>query len=103
MFMRNNRAKNGAPQPEQTASRDASAQRSSRTLSSQPPIDNSPDDLRFAPSLSSCAAINDAHYNGGVSGSSPYETSYEKSIPHIGKGGGEAVMGQTGDRKLSNA
>jgi hypothetical protein len=104
MFMRNNRAKNGAPQPEQTAKKDASAQRSSRTLSTQPPLDGSPDDLRFPAQLSTCEKINDAHYRCGVTDDMGQFGlgNYDDKIPHIGKGGGDAVMGQTGDRKLSN-
>lgn len=101
MFMRENRKKNGAPQPEQTASRDASAQRGERRLSTNPPLDNSPDDLRFSPQMSTCAAINDAHYAGGVNGLGPYATSYEQHIPYIGKGG-QPVAADSGDRKLSN-
>jgi hypothetical protein len=101
MFMRNNRAKNGAPQPEKTASSQSSDQRSERRLSTNPSLDGSPDDLRFSPSMSSCAAINDAHYSAGVSGLGPYGTSYEQNIPYIGKGG-NAVAAGDGDRKLSN-
>lgn len=101
MFMRRNRAKNGAPQPEQTASRDSGSQRSERRLSTQPSLDGSPDDLRFSPNMSNCAAINDAHYEGGVSGTGPYGVSYEQNIPYIGKGG-NAVAADGGDRKLRN-
>lgn len=85
MFMRENRAKNGAAQPEQTASKDSAAQRAARQLS--------PNDLpteeglspMFSPDMSSPAAINSAHYAGGVSGNGPYNKSYEDKIPYIGK------------------
>ena len=99
--MRNNRAKNGAQQPEQAASRQSAEQRAERRLSTQPDLDGSPDDLRFSPSMSSCAAINDAHYAGGVNGMGPYGVSYEQNIPYIGKGG-KAVAAEDGDRKLKN-
>lgn len=102
MFMRNNRAKNGAPQPEKGAARDAGEQRGQRRLSTQPPVDGNPDDLRFQPAMSTCEAINNDHYEAGVSGMGPYGTSYEAHIPHVGKGGGPAVADESGDRKLRN-
>jgi len=84
MFMRNNRAKNGAPQPESVASGDTAGQRRARKLSPNGPLANSPDDNRFTPQMSSCAAINKAHYQGGISGDGPYGTSYEQHIPYVG-------------------
>ena len=83
MFMRNNRAKNGAPQPEAVAKRDAPSQKAARKLSPNEPIGDKGDDWRFSPDMSSCAAINDAHYNAGVKGQ-PWTSEYEKSIPFVG-------------------
>lgn len=101
MFMRNNRSKNGAVQPEQTAAKQNSEQKAERRLSTQPDVAPG-EDLRFTPSMSSCSAINDACYESGISGSK-YTTSYEQHIPYIGKNGSAAVMGGGGgDRKLSN-
>lgn len=96
MFMRNNRKKNGAPQPEETASSDTAGQRKARQLAPNGPIDQSPDDLRFTPDMSTCAAINEAHYQGGVSGAGPYGKSYEDKIPYVGErpNGGDTLKGR---------
>jgi hypothetical protein len=98
MFMRENRKKNGAPQPEATASADASKQRSSRLLAPNGDIPSPPDDWRFNPSMSTPAAINEAHYQGGISGDGPYGTSYEAKIPYVG----EIAVHNEGDRALKN-
>jgi hypothetical protein len=84
MFMRENRRKNGAPQPETTAASDAGAQKSARQLVPNFPLDGSPEDWRFSPSMSTPAQINEQHYQGGISGSGPYGTSYEPKIPSVG-------------------
>jgi len=99
-FMRRNRQINGAPQPEQTAARDAAEQRAERRLSTQPDFPGTPDDLRFTPQMSTCAAINDAHKAGGISGLGPFTTSYEQHIPYIGKGKGNAVASEDDRRAL---
>lgn len=83
MFMRNNRTKNGAPQPEETARKDTSGQKAARKLSPNEPIGDKGDDWRFSPDMSSCAAINTAHYKAGVSGNL-WTSEYEKSIPFVG-------------------
>jgi hypothetical protein len=84
MFMRKNRQKNGAPQPETIASADGASQRKARQLAPNGPVDQSPLDYRFNPDMSNCAAINDAHYEGGISGAGPYSKSYEDHIPYVG-------------------
>lgn len=98
MFMRDNRSKNGAKQPEQVAAAQAPNQRSARKLSPNGEIPSPPDDWRFNPSMSTCAAINDDHYQAGISGSGSYGTSYEAKIPSVG-----GVPAHTeGDRKLKS-
>lgn len=84
MFMRENRKKNGAPQPEQTAAQDTPKQAAARKLSPNLPVDGKADDWRFSPELSTPQQINRAHYQGGVSGAGPYATTYEQHIPFIG-------------------
>lgn len=78
MFMRENRKKNGAPQP---------AAQPAETHSGQELISNEtvPQtvDWRFNPQMSTPAAINEGHYQGGLSGSGAYGTSYEDKIPHV--------------------
>jgi hypothetical protein len=98
MFMRENRKKNGAVQPEQTASEEASKQRTARQLDPNGDIPSPPDDWRFNPSMSTPAAINEGHYQGGVSGSGPYGTSYEQKIPYVGN----LAVHTEGDRSLKS-
>lgn len=83
MFMRENRKKNGAVQPEATAAKDSSAQRGARKLAPNEPVPEKPEDWRFTPDMSSCDAINDAHYEGGLN-DGPYGKSYEEHIPFVG-------------------
>lgn len=84
MFMRENRKKNGAPQPEAVASKEAGSQRSARQLSPNDFNGLEGEDRRFAAQLSSCAAINDAHYESGISGDGPYKDTYGQHIPFVG-------------------
>jgi|ERR1700719_15116 len=98
MFMRNNRAKNGAPQPEKTLSDDAAGARSARKLDPNQPV-GSPEDWRFTPDLSTCDAINNAHVHAGVSGV-PFLTNYQGHIPFVGQ---EAEGAGSGDRKLKDS
>ncbi len=98
MFMRENRKKNGAPQPEQIAAKDAPAQRGARKLAPNEPVDQSPEDWRFTPDMSDCAKINDAHYEGGLD-DGPYGTSYEQHIPFVGQPDSMSMKG----RKLAPA
>jgi hypothetical protein len=98
MFMRANRTINKAPQPETTAASDAPKQRSAKKLSPNFDIPGPPEDWRFTPSMSSCAAINKDHYQGGVTDAGPYSVSYEQHIPHVG----EQPVHTEGDRKLGN-
>lgn len=97
MFMRANRSKNGAPQPEKTAGANAAAQKAARKLSPNEPLDGKPDDWRFNPDMESCATINDDHYEGGVGGLGPYGKSYEQHIPFVGN-----TVPSSPDRKLKN-
>lgn len=85
MFMRNNRAKNKAPQPEAVASSDRGKQASQKKLSPNPTDYGQGEDWRFQPSMSTSSQINEEHYQGGVSGSGPYGKSYEDKIPHVGE------------------
>lgn len=84
MFMRRNRAINGAVQPERTVAADAAAQRKSRKLSPNLSLDPGAEDWRFQPNLETCERINDNHYEGGVSGDGTYGVTYEQHIPHVG-------------------
>ena len=84
MFMRENRRKNGAVQPEQTASEDSSKQRSARKLAPNGPIPSSPEDWRFTPKMDTCSRINEDHYMAGLGSQHPYDADYEKEIPAIG-------------------
>jgi hypothetical protein len=80
MFMRNNRKLNGAPQPEQVASREAPDQRSQGTLIPNPTDLGSPQHRTFEPNLETEEAINRRHYRGGLDdGEWP---DYEQHIPH---------------------
>lgn len=98
MFMRNNRAKNGAVQPEKTAAADASTQRSARKLSPNGPIPSDPEDWRFNPQMSTCAQINEDHYQAGIGGRHPYDGDYESKIPSVGT----IVAHTEGDRGLKS-
>lgn len=98
MFMRENRRKNGVEQPERTAARSASGQRGAKKLSPNEPIEQG-EDWRFTPDLSTCAAINEAHYGSGVS-TNLYNTSYEASIPFVGNESVDLASTQGADRKL---
>lgn len=82
MFMRANRAKNGAPQPEAVGAASVGAQRKSRKLSPNFSLEKG-EDWRFSPSMSSCDAINDAHYHAGVS-DEPFNADYVGHIPYVG-------------------
>jgi hypothetical protein len=84
MFMRENRRKNGAPQPEQTAKADASRQRAARKLSPNSDLPSSGEDCRFTPSMGTSAQINEQHYDGGINDGGPFKVSYEQHIPSVG-------------------
>lgn len=97
MFMRENRAKNGAAQPEATAKSDAGSHSGSQELISNEAVPATID-LRFTPQMSTPAAINEGHYQGGIIGSGVYGTSYEQHIPSVSA----TPVHQEGDRKLKN-
>ncbi len=84
MFMRENRSKNGAAQPEAVARQQSSGQKGAKKLSPNPPMTEQTADWRFTPDMSSPEAINRGHYEGGISGNGPYGKSYEESIPFVG-------------------
>lgn len=84
MFMRENRAKNGAEQPETTRAKAAPKQRSARKLSPNDPLQPKAEDWRFSPNMSTCEQIDREHYRSGVDGDGPYGTSYEQHIPFVG-------------------
>ena len=96
MFMRANRSANKVEQPEVGASRDAAGQRANQKLAPNETLPTNPEDYRFTPSMSSCSAINEQHYQGGISGDGPYGTTYESHIPSVGQN----VVHTEGDRKL---
>lgn len=83
MFMRRNRALSGAPQPETTEREDRPGQAASRKLSPNFALGERAEDWRFTPDMSSPEAINDAHYEAGVS-DEPYTGEYEQHIPFVG-------------------
>jgi len=85
MFMRKNRAKNGAPQPEKIASQDSGKQRSQKKLAPNPTDYGQGEDWRFTAKWQDSGKTNEEHYQGGVSGSGPYGTSYEDKIPYVGE------------------
>ena len=84
MFMRENRKKNGAPQPEQVAASESKGQNAARKIAPNEPIGSNPEDLRFTPDMSNPAAINEDHYQGGLSGAGVYKKSYEDKILWLG-------------------
>jgi hypothetical protein len=90
MFMDHNRKVNGAYDPAPRPNTKA------RQLAANGPVDQSPDDWRFSPDMSTCGAINEAHYQGGVSGSGPYGKSYEDKIHYTGERpeGGDTLKGR---------
>jgi len=98
-FMARNRRTNGAADPAQTAKSQASEQNKQRRLSTNPPVEQQ-ESLLFTPDMSSPAAINEAHYLGGLNGNGPYGRSYEDKIPYIGKNGSDATA--PGTQKLKD-
>jgi hypothetical protein len=83
MFMRNNRAKNGVPQPETVGAAATALQRKARKLSPNLALEGNPEDWRFSVDLSTCEKINDGHYDAGIS-DEPFRTEYESKIPFVG-------------------
>ncbi len=79
MFMRNNRALNGAPQPEETASQDAADQAAQETIIPNPSDLGTPQSRTFEPNLETLDAINRRHYRGGLDDSEWPD--YESMIP----------------------
>ena len=94
MFMRENRKKNGVPDP--GAGQPAEAH-SGQELISNTNVEQTVD-WRFTPQMSTPAAINEGHYQGGISGSGPYGTSYEDKIPHVSA----MPVHEGGDRSLKS-
>lgn len=79
MFMRNNRALNGAPQPEVVEANEAPGQRAQRSLQPNPTDLGTPEERIFEPNLETLEAINRRHYRGGLDeGEWP---DYEHMIP----------------------
>lgn len=97
MFMRENRRKNGAKQPEQVAGADASQQHNARQLDPNDYPSQKSEDWRFSAKLSTPAAINDAHYHAGISSENgPYVDAYGQHIPFVGN---KAPTGQDQELK----
>lgn len=90
MFMDNNRRVNNAKDPSPAPNTKA------RQIAANGPIPGIPDSPLFTPDMSNCGAINEAHYQGGVSGSGPYGKSYEDKIPYTGERpeGGDTLKGR---------
>jgi len=84
MFMRENRRKNGAPQPESTMANDEAGQRAAHKLSENDYSGLEGADWRFTPQMSTCAAINEEHYMAGLQDSGPYRDLGESKIPFVG-------------------
>lgn len=80
MFMRNNRAKNGAPQPEEVAADAASAMRAEETLNVMVPGGlGSPQSRTFEPDLMTIEAITRRHVRGGLDEGE--WSDYESNVP----------------------
>lgn len=79
MFMRNNRALNGAEQPEQVERDDAAAQREQEMLVTNPPL-GAPQKRTFEPDLSTLDEINRRHKMGGLD-EGEWPGDYEEFIP----------------------
>ncbi len=84
MFMRRNRAINGAVQPESVAASDAAGQRKGRKLSHNEPVAAHGEDWRFQPAMESCEQINDHHYTAGLRDGGPYDRDYVDKVPFVG-------------------
>lgn len=78
-FMARNRAINGAYDPSPKPNTKA------RQIAANGPIPGTPESPLWTPDMSTCAKINEDHYQGGVSGSGPYGKSYEDKIPYTGE------------------
>jgi hypothetical protein len=78
-FMARNRKINGAYDPAPTPNSKA------RQIAANGPVPGDPSDPLFTPSMSTCEAINEAHYQGGISGAGPYSKSYEDKMPYTGE------------------
>lgn len=65
MFMQNNRAKNGAAQPEAVARADAAGQRAAESLNVNEPL-APPQQRTFEPKLPSLKSISRSHVRGGL-------------------------------------
>jgi hypothetical protein len=79
MFMRKNRALNGAPQPEEVASQESGAQRAQETLIPNPSDFGTPQNRLFEPNLGTPEDINRRHYRGGLDDANWPD--YEDKIP----------------------
>jgi len=73
--MDDNRAKNAG---------DAIPAKGSKMIAPNRPVPQDPLNYLWTPSLDTISNINEAHYQGGVSGSGPYSKSYEDKIPYTG-------------------
>lgn len=80
MFMRNNRAKNGAPQPEDVAAQDAPEQSSQQMLMPNLPVGNPEGTRTFdVEPYASIEEINRRHYRGGLDEAEWPD--YEEKVP----------------------
>ena len=93
MFMRENRRKNGARQPEEVEREDAGSQRSAQKLDPNQPVESNPPDWRFDAELGTPEAINRAHYHAGIS-SELSLTDYERHIPFVGTDAAGFLQGE---------
>lgn len=81
MFMRHNRAQNGAPQPERVADQDRPGQVDEERLSPNGDDLGQPQHRTFEPTLDSIEAINRAHYRGGLDDGDELGQPYGQHIP----------------------
>lgn len=82
MFMQKNRAKSGANKDNGAFMDKPDA--GSKKLDPNQPIGQNAEDWRFTPQMSTPQAINEGHYQSGISGSGIYAVSYEQHIPFVG-------------------
>jgi hypothetical protein len=80
MFMRRNRAKNGAKQPEQIAASEAPAQRAQDTLIPNPTDLGTPQTRIFEPEMMTPEAIDRRHKMGGLDEAEWGD--YSSKVPH---------------------
>ena len=93
-FMDANRRKNGAPQPDQVETQNASEQRATEQLIPNEPLPTSVESRLFKAGIKSSAAINQMHYQAGLTDQA--SVPYTDKIPSVGG----SIPSAEGDRAL---